>query len=76
MSVGCSCWQCQFGSSHVVLTPSCQTAGKDDVWSYWFKKFAPQYAGLPSLGRVEDIYNQQDVSVCRSALYCTAKSMA
>lgn len=37
-------------------------AGKKDVWSYWFNQFAPQYAGLPGLGSLEDIYNSQDVS--------------
>lgn len=37
-------------------------AGKEDVWQYWFERFSQQYAGLPSLGRLEDIYRQHDVS--------------
>lgn len=32
------------------------------MWDYWFKHFSPQYKGLPSLGSIEKIYNQADVS--------------
>lgn len=38
-------------------------AGKTSVWDYWFQHFTPQYQGLPSLGTLESIYNQQTVSV-------------
>jgi hypothetical protein len=42
----------------------CRAAGKEDVWQYWFQHFAKNYEGLPSLGTLESIYNQQDVSDC------------
>lgn len=32
------------------------------MWDYWFRHFSPQYKGLPSLGSIEKIYNQTDVS--------------
>lgn len=37
-------------------------AGDRSVWDYWFQHFSPQYKGLPSLGSIEKIYNQADVS--------------
>lgn len=37
-------------------------AGERSVWDYWFQQFTPAYAGLPSLGTMESIYNQQSVS--------------
>jgi hypothetical protein len=36
--------------------------GKEDVWQYWFEHFSQQYAGLPGLGKLEDIYKQDEVS--------------